>query len=146
MLKRVMSRFSVEIVLSHGIEKLCRGTFCVSQNFRCRKILFLRGLCHDFLSNFFCLAVPKNFVWEPSCVSQNFWYRKILWMRARGGGMEGVSGFSLKKFCLTVPRNFVEELFLCFRKFLVSKNVRDKRGGITIFRQKRFVSQYQNNS
>ena len=33
-----------------------------------RKIFGIeKGLCHDFLSNFFCLAVPKNFVGEPFC-------------------------------------------------------------------------------
>ena len=40
--------------------------------------------------------------------------------------MQKVSRFSVEKFCLTVPKNFVEEPF---RKSLVSKNVRDKRGG-----------------
>ena len=34
--------------------------------------------------------------------------------------------FPLINFCLSVPKNFVEEPF---RKSLVSKNVRDKRGG-----------------
>ena len=56
--------------------------FCVSQNFWYRKNLWIRGgggdgggggvggggrEYHDFLSNFFCLTVPKNFVREPFC-------------------------------------------------------------------------------
>ena len=36
--------------------------------------------------------------------------------------------FSFKHSCITVPTNFVKEL-LWFRKFLVSKNIRDKSGG-----------------
>ena len=49
------------------------------------KILSLRGSCHDFLSNFFCLTGPKNFVMEPFCVSENFWYRKSFMDRRRVG-------------------------------------------------------------
>ena len=41
---------------------------------------------------------------------------------------KGYHDFPLKKFCLTVTKNFVEEPF-CVWKILVSKNVRDKRGG-----------------
>ena len=41
---------------------------------------------------------------------------------------KGHHDYPLKNFCLTVPKNFVKEP-LCFRKFLVSKNVRDNRGG-----------------
>ena len=44
----------------------------------------------DFLSNFFCLTVPKKFVEEPFFALQNFWYRKSLWIR---GGRKGVSRF-----------------------------------------------------
>ena len=40
---------------------------------------------------------------------------------------KGYHDFTLKTSCLTVPKNFLEEPF-CFRKYLVSKNVRDERG------------------
>ena len=42
---------------------------------------------------------------------------------------KGNHDFLLKNFCLTRPKNFCRGTFLCFRKSLVSKNVRDKRGG-----------------
>ena len=34
-------------------------------------LMFLqfRGLCHDLLSNTFCLAVPEDFVREPFCAA-----------------------------------------------------------------------------
>ena len=65
------SRFSIENLLSHSTEKLRRGTLL-----RFTKILVSKkfmdkrgGGYHDFLSKFFCLTVPKNFVGEPSSVS-----------------------------------------------------------------------------
>ena len=38
-----------------------------------------------------------------------------------------IAGFPLKIFCLTVPKKFPRWNLLCFRKDLVSKNVKDKR-------------------
>ena len=52
-----------------------------------------------------------------------------------------VSRFSLEKFSSHSAEKFRRGTLLCFRKFLLSKNVRDKRGGIKIFRRKLFVSQ-----
>ena len=79
----VMSRFSVEIVLSHNTRKLRRGTLLcftnilVSKNVRDKR----GGGYHDFLSKLFCLTVPNHFVEESFCVSENFEYRKILCLR-----------------------------------------------------------------
>ena len=48
---------------------------CVSENFRLRKSLWIRGgggggvEYQDFPSEFFCVAVPKNFIGEPFSVS-----------------------------------------------------------------------------
>ena len=44
---------------------------------------------------------------------------------------KGYHDFPLKNFCVTVPKNekFRRGTLLCFRKFLVPKNVRDKRRG-----------------
>ena len=41
--------------------------FTVSLFSGIEKFLCLGGLCHDFLSKFFCLALPKNFVWGHFC-------------------------------------------------------------------------------
>ena len=61
-----VSRFFVKSFLSHSAEKYRRGTLQCVTNFGYRKILCFRELCHDFLLNFFCLTVPKNFVEDPS--------------------------------------------------------------------------------
>ena len=53
------------IFFSHSTKKFRRGTLQCVINFGYRKILCFRELCHDFVSNFFCLTVPKNFVEEP---------------------------------------------------------------------------------
>ena len=89
--KRVMSWFSVEFFLSRSTEKLRRGTLlcCVSENFRQRKSLWIKGGGREGISRFsvknFCLTVPKNFVEETFCVSKNFWYRKMLGIREGAG-------------------------------------------------------------
>ena len=62
-----VSRFCFENYLSHSAEKNRRGTFQGVTDFGYRKILCLGGLSHDFLSNFCCLSVPKNFAGEPFC-------------------------------------------------------------------------------
>ena len=63
-LQRVMSRFSVEICLSHSAKKFHGGTLLCVTNFGYRKILCFRELCHDFLSKYFFLTLSKNFVGE----------------------------------------------------------------------------------
>ena len=97
---------------------------CVSENFGYRKNLWIRGgggECHDFLSIFFCLIVPKNFVGEPFNVSLILGIEKILCFR------ELCHDFMSKLFCLIVPKSFVGEPFnvslisgiekiLCFRE------------------------------
>ena len=54
-----VSRFSVKNFLSHSAEKFRSGTLQCVTNFGYRKILWFRELCHDFLSKFLCLTVPK---------------------------------------------------------------------------------------
>ena len=41
---------------------------------------------------------------------------------------KGYHGFLLKDFCLTA-KNFFKGTLLCFKKLLVSKSIRDKKGG-----------------
>ena len=52
-------------LLSHSTKTFRRETL-VSESFRYRKILCIRGGYHDFLSEFCCLTVPKYFIDEPS--------------------------------------------------------------------------------
>ena len=76
-----VSRFSVKNLLSHGAEKIRRGTllcfrkFLVSINFMEKRWGRGRQLSP---SKICCLTVPKNFVGENFCVSEKFWYRKSL--------------------------------------------------------------------
>ena len=65
-----VSGFSVENFLSHGAENFRRGeSFSVSLISGIEKFYASEGYVtiFDFLSNFFCLTVPKNFVGEPFC-------------------------------------------------------------------------------
>ena len=105
---------------------LCSRKFLVSKNFMDKK--GGRRECHIFPSKICCLTVPGNFVGEPFCVSENFWYRKILWI---GRGRGGVSQFSLENLLSHSTGKLRRRTLLCFRKFLVSKKVMDKKGGRT---------------
>ena len=62
-----VSRFSVKNFLSHSAEKFRRRTIQCATDFGYRKILCFKKFCHDFVSKFFCLTVPKNLVEEPFC-------------------------------------------------------------------------------
>ena len=86
-------------------------------------LLYAKGYNDFHLKNFF-LTVPKKFVQEPFCVSEKFWYRKML------GIKEGrVSRFSVKTVLFHSAEKFRTGTLLSSRKFLVSTNNRDKRGG-----------------
>ena len=61
------------------------GTIHCFINFGYQKVLCTRWVYHDFLSKFFCLTVPKNFIGGLFCISENSWYRKSLSI----GGLEG---------------------------------------------------------
>ena len=76
---------------------------------------------HDLPSKICFPTVPSNFVGE-TCVSENFWYRKTLRIRERGGA----SRLSVEILSSHSTEN-LRRGNLCFRKFLVSKNVKDKR-------------------
>ena len=69
MLKRVISRFFVEVFLSCSTEKLRRGTLlcCVSENFWFRKSLWIRGGGEvlRFSVEYFLSHSAENFVKEP---------------------------------------------------------------------------------
>ena len=56
----------------------------------------------------------------------------------------GVSRFSIEIFLSHSTANSCSESLQCFRNGEVPKNFMDKRGGVTIFRRKYFVSQLQN--
>ena len=110
--------------MSHSTGKLRKGTLLCLTKFRVSKNFLHEGGRTIFWRQF--LTVPKNFVVEPFCVSENFWYRKILWIRR---GREGVSQFSIENLLSHSTGKLRKRTLLCFRKFLVSKKVMDKKGG-----------------
>ncbi len=109
MLQRVMSRLSVENLLSHSTKKFRRGTLlcCVSDNFGQRKNLWIkrRKKYQDFGSKIYCLTVPKTFAGEHFRMSLISGIEKFFCLRAL------FHDFSSNFFCLTVPKHFVEEPF-----------------------------------
>ena len=65
-----VSRFSVENFLPHSAENFHRGeSFSVSLLSGIEKVYASEGYVtiFDFLSKFFCLTMPKNFVGKPFC-------------------------------------------------------------------------------
>ena len=118
-----VSQFSIENLLSHSTGKLRKRTLVCLTKIRVSKNFLQEGSSTIFCR--LCLAEPKKFVGETFCVSENFWYRKILWIR-RG---EGVSQFSIENLLSHSTGKLRRRTLLCFRKFLVSKNFMDKKGG-----------------
>ena len=121
-----VSRFSLEIFLSHSAQKLRTKSFIVALILGTEKSLDKRGgEYQDFPSTDFCLTVPKNFVGETFTVALFSGSQKV----GIGGGYQD---FPSKTFCLTVTKNFVGEpfsvsLISSIQKFYASE------GYVTIF-------------
>ena len=120
-LKGGITIFRREFFVSHYRKNSWEALQCVRKN-GVSKILCIIGGYHDSSSKILYPTVPKNFVKKPFCVSENFGYGKILCTR-------GVYHDFLSKFFSHNPEKFRRGTLLCFRKFLVSKNFIDKRGG-----------------
>ena len=56
-----LSRFSVEIFLSHSAENFRGESFIVALSSGIEKVWISEGEHQDFPSKFFCFTVPKNF-------------------------------------------------------------------------------------
>ena len=68
-----MSRFSVEIFMSHSAEKFRKGILLFLRKFLVSKsFMDEKGGYHVFPSKIFRLTVPKNFVGIPSML-QKIW-------------------------------------------------------------------------
>ena len=121
----VSRRFSVENFVSHRTEKFRWGTlqcfrkFRVSQNFMHKKGISLNSV-EKFLSHSADKIRRRTLLcFERSLVSKIFKQR-------RGEA----SRFCQKKFYLTGPKKLRQGIILCFRKFLVGKNILwIRRGG-----------------
>ena len=135
-------------MLSHVAEELRGGTFLrftkflLSTNFMDKRVG--RGKeYHDFLSNKFCVTVPKNFVGNHSLFHYFQESKKFEPMR-------GISRFSNESLLSHSTEKLRRETFLRSTKFLLSKKIMDKRVGggeeyhvnLSVF----FVSQYRKTS
>ena len=125
--KRGLSRFSVDFFCLTVPKTFVGEPFSAAPISGIEKQLCLRGLCHDVLSNFFCLSTEIFRRGTFKCVT-NFGYRNFFGIRK--GGMEaGSITIFCQNFLSHIDEKFRRGTLLCFREFLVSKNVRDKRRG-----------------
>ena len=85
-----VSQFSFDYFMSHSTKTFVGAPLSVSLTLGIEKV-YAQSSYHYFLSEFFCLTVPKNFVREFFCVSENSWYPINLWIR----GVE-VRGFTIR--------------------------------------------------
>ena len=72
--------------------------------------------------NTFCLTVPKNYVETIGCKKKLRVLKKNL--------HRGISRFSVEKFLSHSTEKLRRRTLLCFKKFLVSKNLCIREGGI----------------
>ena len=82
------------------------------------------GVSRFSVGNFLSHSAQK-IVGEPFGFSENLRYQKILCIR----GVLGYYGSPSEKFLFHTSEKFRRGTLLCFRKFLVSKNFMDKKGG-----------------
>ena len=128
--------FLSNFFLSHSAEIFRRGILQCVTNFGYRNILRFRELCHDFVSTFFCLKVPKNFVEE------HFWY---VLQKFSGSEKIFVDKRGASRFCWNFLSHrsetncFVKELF-CSQEIFGIEKFMGKTGHITIFGRYSYVS------
>ena len=96
-----MSRFSVERIYL-TLPKIRRGTFQGVTDFGFRKILCLRGLCHNISSNIFVSQCRKTLQGNPSVLCFRKFPVAKKFMDKNGGG--GVSRFYIERIYLTLPK------------------------------------------
>ena len=121
-----MSRLSNKIVSIRGTESFCWGILLCFRRFRLSKIFtHERGLSRVSPENLLSHSTKKL---RTFSVSEKVWYRKMLWI-----GEGGEEGGSITFFCQSFVSQGAEKIgrgtLLCFGFFLLSKNVRDQRGG-----------------
>ena len=134
------SLLSVDIFSFHSAEKVHAETHRCFRKFLVPQVFFdkRRVVCHIFLPKF-CLTVLKKLVEQPFCASEKFCYRKMFWIWE-----EGVVSRYLSKSLSHTTGKFRRGTLLCFRKRRVSEIFMDKRrGGVSQFFVKVFVSQYR---
>ena len=116
-----VSRFSVEIDLSHNTRTFCKGTpLCF------RKIRVLKSFMQKRGISRFCVEIGLSHSTQTFCRGTLLCFRKT---RASKSFMhkKGTSLFSVEIFCLTLPNNIAGEPF-CSSKKCGSENFKVKEG------------------
>ena len=131
-----VSRFSMEKLLSHSAENLCRESFIVALISETGEVCRRRREYQDFPSKHFCLGVPKFSEGESLTVAFISGIEKV---SIRGGGGE-YQDFQWRSFCLTVPKISVGESFIVAIISGTGKVCR-RRGEYQDFPSKVFCSQ-----
>ena len=128
--KRGLSGSSAENFLSQSTGTFLSGTlqcfskFPVSKNFKTQK----GGSAYqEFPSEMLCLTVSILFVQQPFFVSDSSWYWKIIGIRKVGAYRDSPS----EKFSSHSTGNSFRWPFFNFKCLLISKVIKDKRGGGT---------------
>ena len=129
--------------LSHSDKNFRRGTPLGVTDFGYPQVLCLRGLCHNFSTNFLS-HVAKNAVGDSLCLSL-IWDNEKVWMR--WWWAESIKIFR-RYFLVSQNRNIsLRNIFvLGFRKILIANKFMDKKGGVSRFPSKFFVSQCRKSS
>ena len=127
-----MSRFSVEIFLSHSAENFRRGIFHCCIIFGYRKSLDNKeGVSRLSVENF-CLTVPKNYVGE-SFTNALISGSEIFW----------ISTFSAEYFLPHIAEIFCTGILYCCSNVGYRKCLDKTAGSIRFFHRKFFVSRCQ---
>ena len=127
MLKKGITRFSMETLLSHSSENFRRGTLlCFTKFLMSKKIIDKRG---GRVSRF---SVEKSL----SHSADKFrgitllGFQRILVSKSFKQKRGQLHGFVEKFFYLTIPKKIRQGTILCFRKLLVGKNILWIRRGV----------------
>ena len=119
-------------------KKILQESFSVLFNFGCRKILYIRGVCHDILPEFILPHSIRKLGRGTVLCFKTFCYRKNFGIRWVGEYHD----FPSELFCGTVPKNVRRRILQCFISFRHRKTL-CIRGVYHDFRGKIFVSKYQ---
>ena len=130
-----VSRFSVELALSHSTETFQWGTLSCFRNFLVSNFLVNKAVLQIFLENF-CLYLLKTIAWDPSD------FQKVSSIGFFAYEERGVSGISNEIFLSQSTDKLCWGNLLCFKKLPLSKTFLVK-DGTTVFCWNFFISQYQ---
>ena len=111
-----------------GPKNFAEESFCVYGVFWYREMFQIKEGVSQCSVQFVFVTVPKKFVNEPFTSLEKFWCgRFFLNMRGRVGRKDGVSQFPVEIMLPHRTEKLRKVILPDFRKFLLSKNLMDKR-------------------